>query len=420
MAAMARLAAVANGLDPAPTPSFWLDHPTARATDPTTGAAAPELPAEADFVIVGGGMTGVSVAYHLSKLGLKSVLLEGRELAGGATGRNGGVLSGGLPFHKANIEMLKGIMQEQQVDCEYRLGGYLRLAFEGTEDAAAFAAMEATETRQYWDAARVKDELKTDSIDGRKIAGGVFNKDSGHFWPAKCVHAIAKGAGSNATLCVGVAVTGLEPVEGGVLVRTAPAAGGGTEGEGGGGAAGKTIKAKRVCVCTNGWAPRLLPELAEVLYPVRNGVIMTAPVKAWGWSGSIGCGDGPEEIYAMKVRCPGLEPGTFYPVHPLSQGSRVASWAATHSGRMAGSASAGRGGETRPAPGSRASGKARPPSRARTRTRSWCRRWRRGCASTSGSCSATSARSWWWSRSGQACSASRWTVRSPGLKSGEF
>eukprot|EP01050_Picozoa_sp_SAG11_P023622 SAG11_NODE_4797_length_1763_cov_4.966346_1_plen_209_part_00 len=196
-----RLAAVANGLDPAPTPSFWLDHPTARATDPTGKAPPAELPAEADFVIVGGGMTGVSVAYHLSKLGLKSVLVEGRQLAGGATGRNGGVLSGSSVFHKANIEMLKGIMQEQGVDCEYRLGGYLRLAFRGTEETGEYAAMEPTETRQYWDAARLKEELKTDQIDGRKLAGGVFNQDSGHFWPAKCVHAIAKAAGRSATFC---------------------------------------------------------------------------------------------------------------------------------------------------------------------------------------------------------------------------
>ena len=35
------------------------------------------------------------------------------------------------------------------------------------------------------------------------------------------------------------------------------------------------VKSKRVAICTNGWSPRLLPELSEVLYPVRNGVIAT-------------------------------------------------------------------------------------------------------------------------------------------------
>lgn len=54
-----------------------------------------ELPAKADIVIIGGGYTGVSIAYHLlSKYGSISekpsiVILEAREACSGATGRNG-------------------------------------------------------------------------------------------------------------------------------------------------------------------------------------------------------------------------------------------------------------------------------------------------------------------------------------------
>ena len=76
------------------------------------------------------------------------------------------------------------------------------------------------------------------------------------------------------------------------------------------------VKCKRVAICTNGWSPRLLPELSEVLYPVRNGVIMTAPVKAWSWPGSVSIGDGPEEIYAQKrpVRRPSAsDPSLRFP-----------------------------------------------------------------------------------------------------------
>ncbi|KAI4719498.1 FAD dependent oxidoreductase [Aureobasidium sp. EXF-10727] len=56
-----------------------------------------QLPSECDIAIVGAGMTGVSTAYHLSRLHAASglgkkqsiVVLDAREVCSGATGRNG-------------------------------------------------------------------------------------------------------------------------------------------------------------------------------------------------------------------------------------------------------------------------------------------------------------------------------------------
>jgi len=294
-----RMAAVASGLSATPTPSYWLEN---AGTDFTEEADPQPVPAEADFVVVGGGLTGVSTAYWLNKLGHSCVLVEGRGLAGGASGRNGGVLSGGSEFHKANIEMLKGIMEEHggAEKFEYRLGGYLRIAFEGSDEAKEYAEAELDPERQeLWSAERCAKELQTDTVDGLKIACGIFGATSGHFWPAKMVHAIAAGA-TNTTFCTHTNALSLDPAAdgSGVVLQT-------DRGE---------VKCKRVAVCTNGWSPRLLPELSQVLYPVRNGVIMTAPVKAWSWSGSVSIGDGPEEIYAMK-RCGNAPflPHSFFP-----------------------------------------------------------------------------------------------------------
>jgi glycine/D-amino acid oxidase-like deaminating enzyme len=65
------------------------------------------------------------------------------------------------------------------------------------------------------------------------------------------------------------------------------------------------VTARAVVVCTNGWAGEILPELREHLYPVRNQVLMTAPVPAaavWPVGGmSIDSERGARELY--MIRC---------------------------------------------------------------------------------------------------------------------
>ncbi|KZT21021.1 FAD dependent oxidoreductase [Neolentinus lepideus HHB14362 ss-1] len=81
-----------------PTKSFWIDSPNANplAAEGSEGA----LTDNADICIIGSGMTGISTAYHLSKLlpespsdPLTAVILEARDFCSGATGRNGGHLT---------------------------------------------------------------------------------------------------------------------------------------------------------------------------------------------------------------------------------------------------------------------------------------------------------------------------------------
>ncbi|CAK7236641.1 hypothetical protein SEUCBS140593_009689 [Sporothrix eucalyptigena] len=77
-----------------PTKPFWQDPPDAAVADLRS---TPELPMAVDVVIVGSGITGTSIAYHL--LGVNGtntkkvpsvLMLEARQAASGATGRNGG------------------------------------------------------------------------------------------------------------------------------------------------------------------------------------------------------------------------------------------------------------------------------------------------------------------------------------------
>jgi glycine/D-amino acid oxidase-like deaminating enzyme len=51
-----------------------------------------ELPSKTQVVVIGGGIAGVSVAYHLAANEVDVVLLEAGEIACRATGRNDGQL----------------------------------------------------------------------------------------------------------------------------------------------------------------------------------------------------------------------------------------------------------------------------------------------------------------------------------------
>src|SRR4051794_17187397 len=56
--------------------------------------------AEVDVCVIGGGVGGLSCARSLTSRGLDVLLLEGRTVAGGASGRNGGfLLAGAAAFH---------------------------------------------------------------------------------------------------------------------------------------------------------------------------------------------------------------------------------------------------------------------------------------------------------------------------------
>jgi glycine/D-amino acid oxidase-like deaminating enzyme len=71
------------------TTSYWL-------AEPAESPPSVRVDGRADVAIVGGGITGCSCALALAEAGLKVRLFEAREIAGGASGRNGGfALRGG-------------------------------------------------------------------------------------------------------------------------------------------------------------------------------------------------------------------------------------------------------------------------------------------------------------------------------------
>ncbi len=83
---------------------------------------------ESDFIIVGGGPSGLTASYYLAKAGRKVVLLEKALKLGG------GMPGGGIMFNKIVVqETSKDILDEFEIDYEeYEKGYYVASSLEAT------------------------------------------------------------------------------------------------------------------------------------------------------------------------------------------------------------------------------------------------------------------------------------------------
>ncbi|MGR6502543.1 NAD(P)/FAD-dependent oxidoreductase [Shewanella sp. Koi 1] len=83
----------------------------------------PELEGEirVDVAIIGGGFTGVATAVELSEKGYQVVLLEANKIAWGATGRNGGQVTGSLSGDAAMTKQLRRQLGQEAEDYVWNL-----------------------------------------------------------------------------------------------------------------------------------------------------------------------------------------------------------------------------------------------------------------------------------------------------------
>ena len=102
------------------------------------------FPKNADYVIIGGGISGVSIAWHLAKKGAKNiVLIEQKHLSWGATGRCGAGIrqqwgtEANCLLAKKSIEFFEKAQETLEYDgnVEFKQEGYLIVGTNAEEDA---------------------------------------------------------------------------------------------------------------------------------------------------------------------------------------------------------------------------------------------------------------------------------------------
>ncbi len=176
----------------------------------------------AEVVVVGGGVVGCSIAYHLARAGVKTILLERRTIAAAASGASaGGTRQQGrdpreLPLSILACARWATLEEELGADIHYRRKGHLSL-IEREEDRPALLAAIARQRADGLNIALVEgDDLRelAPAISPHLLAGS-YTPDDGHANPALTTAAFAAAAArAGADIRVGVTVQGLAVANG--------------------------------------------------------------------------------------------------------------------------------------------------------------------------------------------------------------
>jgi len=166
---------------------------------------AKTLPARADVVIIGGGIVGTSIAYHLTKIGITNVvLLERKQLTSGTTWHAAGLV-GQLRASRNLTELAKyttglfeGLEKETGQATGFKQNGSISIALtdgrmeelkRGASMAKNFGlAVDVISTAQ------IKERIPHYNLEN--VVGGVFLPKDGQVNPIDVTQALASGARS--------------------------------------------------------------------------------------------------------------------------------------------------------------------------------------------------------------------------------
>jgi glycine cleavage system aminomethyltransferase T/glycine/D-amino acid oxidase-like deaminating enzyme len=235
------------------------------------------LPDRASVVVVGGGVIGTSIAYHLAKAGVKDVvLLERKQLTSGTTWHAAGLITSAgmtsettLWMSRYTRDLLPALEKETGQDTGFNPIGHLHLActerrLETMTREAAFARAHGVDA-QMVGAGDVKDFWPEAKVDD--ILAALYVADEGRANPADVTMALARGARMHgATIIEGMPVTGFTQANGRVT--------GVVTDQG-------TIECETVVNACGMWA-RQLGELAGVTVPLQAAehyYMITEPVE---------------------------------------------------------------------------------------------------------------------------------------------
>lgn len=240
--------------------------------------------AQADVCVVGGGFTGVNTAIELAERGHSVILLEARQIAWAASGRNGGQLIRGLghdlgKFQKyigsdgcqtlerlglEAVDIVRQRVQRHAIDCDLRWG-HCELANTPRHFAGLIRERDSLERQGYAHAISLVEPHDMARVVGSdRYVGGLIDNGSGHLHPLNLAlgeAAVAQGLGVR--LCENSMVTRIEY---GSRIRVHTAKG--------------QVLANTLVLAGNAHLGNLEPALSGKVLPAGSYVIATEPLDA--------------------------------------------------------------------------------------------------------------------------------------------
>jgi glycine/D-amino acid oxidase-like deaminating enzyme len=259
--------------------SFWLEQLNATYVE----NHALEGMLRADVLIVGGGFTGISSAFHLKKdyPELRVVVLESNVVGYGASGRNAGFVSTlfghslGLTLRRFGkqktlqayrymeraVNYVNDLVRSQNLDCDYERPGMLRVA---TTPAYAQRVQREAALAQSMGIDEVKwigaSELR-DMVDSPTYLGAWQQSNCALLNPARLVRALKRAA-----MSLGVEIYERSPVTNLELhtpIRAQTPYG--------------AVEADRLVIATNAFSAQF-PQLRSRQFPIHLYIVLTEPL----------------------------------------------------------------------------------------------------------------------------------------------
>jgi len=251
--------------------------------EPDVAATPLAGPIEADVAIVGAGFTGLSAALHLAEAGRSVAVLEAREVAWGASGRNGAQVNPGwkmLPsemrarygddrgawvarFVDGACDLVFELIERHGIACAARRVPYLRGAYgkPGLRDVEAWV-------REWGDAGApvaLKSAAETHDLMGSTFFhGGMEDARGGSLQPLSYARGLARAAtAAGAQIFAHSPAAAIERDGNDWRLRTTNDA---------------TATARHLLLATNGYTDSLWPGLRRQIVPVATLQSATAPL----------------------------------------------------------------------------------------------------------------------------------------------
>ena len=248
----------------------------ALATEPFTGDGG------VDLAVIGGGITGCSTALNAAESGASVVLLEGKTIGWGASGRNGGQVIPGLKYDPSEMSAKYGAtagrklteavgnaadvvfdrIAKHRIDCDPKRSGWIQAAH--AAPALARVQQRARDWMNIGAPAELLDASDIERLIGtRAYMGGWIDKRAGTLQPLSYVRGLARAARE-----AGVAVHENSVVESleqdGEGWRLATARG--------------TIRARSVVIGTDAYSTPLVAELPNAMLLIQSAQLATEPL----------------------------------------------------------------------------------------------------------------------------------------------